>query len=245
MSPQNLIDIGLTAAQAKAYLTLIQKGKTTPPELAKLINETRSNTYMVLEQLEKLGLVKKSETDKKTSYTVENPIALEKVAEARRKQLHDNEMKVKQAMPSLLSYFYSHTEKPGVRMVEGLDGLKSIYEETLRVGEPIYLVRTSQEVSHLGIDYINKYREKRKNRGVHTKAITPDLPEVNHDPEVDKEYLFERTWVKPEDYTAPVEINIYGDKVSFAVFGQETMGVILDNDKIADAMRQLVGLASK
>ena len=242
MSPQNLIDLGLTAAQAKAYLMLIQKGKLTPPALSTLINESRTNTYMVLDQLEKLNLVKKSDTDKKTTYSVESPIALETLAESKRKQLHESEMKVKQAMPALLSYYYSQTEKPGVRMVEGIDGLKSIYEETLKVGETIYLVRSKHEIKHLGADYINKYRARRRDRGISTKAITPSDENFNISPETDKEFLFIRKKIGADDYTAPVEINVYGDKVSFAVFGNETMGVIIDNDKVADAVRQLLDM---
>jgi sugar-specific transcriptional regulator TrmB len=244
MNPQNLVDIGLSLAQAKAYIALVQRGKATPPELSYVIKESRANTYMILEQLENLGLVKKSETEKKLTYLVESPIGLESLAESKRKQLHDSEMKVKQAMPTLLNYFYSFSEKPGVKMVEGLEGLKSIYQDTLRAKQPIRLVRTPKEVTSLGSDYIDEYKAKRTKLGITTQAITPDVPGVNHDPAVDRANLFTRTWVNPEEYNAPVEINIYGNKVAFSVFGETVMGVVIDSPDVAKAMQQLFDLIS-
>ena len=49
-----------------------------------------------------------------------------------------------------------------------------------------------------------------------------------------------RTWLKPESYTAPVEVNIYGDKVALLAYGEDIMGVIIQNPPIAEAMRQMM-----
>lgn len=242
MSPQLLEEIGLNSSQAKVYLALIEKGALTPPAVSEVTNENRTNAYMVLEQLEKLGLAEKLQKAKKLTYQATNPINLEKVSEKRRKAVMDAESRVKQAMPILLSYYYSFTERPGIKLVEGLDGLKEIYQETLRTKEPIYLVRTPHEVKSLGIEYINKYVAKRRELRIPVKAITPDVADAIHNPNVDKSNLLTRKWVKATDYTAPVEINVFGNKVAFASFGEETMGVIIDSPAIAEAMRQLLNL---
>ena len=45
---------------------------------------------------------------------------------------------VKQSMPQMLSYFYSFTEKPGIRLLQGEEGLKEIYQDTLRTKKDIF-----------------------------------------------------------------------------------------------------------
>ena len=91
MSPQLLEEIGLNSSQAKVYLALIEKGALTPPAVSEVTNENRTNAYMVLEQLEKLGLAEKLQKAKKLTYQATNPINLEKVSEKRRKAVMDAE----------------------------------------------------------------------------------------------------------------------------------------------------------
>jgi hypothetical protein len=49
-----------------------------------------------------------------------------------------------------------------------------------------------------------------------------------------------RTWIPSEGYTAPVEIDVYGDKTAFLAFGDEFMGVIVQSPYIAESMRQMM-----
>jgi len=40
-----------------------------------------------------------------------------------------------------------------------------------------------------------------------------------------------------------VEVNVYGNKVSFISFGDETVGTIIESPQIAQAMRELYAMA--
>lgn len=244
MSPQLLQEIGLNPSQAKIYLCLIEKGALTPPQIGEHTAENRTNAYMVLEQLATLGLAEKVDTAKKLTYQATNPINLEKVSEKRRREVMDAETRVKQAMPTLLSYYYSFTERPGIKLVEGIEGLKEIYQETLRAKQPIHLVRTTADVPNMTQSYIDSYRKKRADLGIHTYAVTPMTASAKslRDTGVDQKMLFHRTEISETSYTAPVEINVFGNKVAFAAFGAETMGVIIDSPAIAEAMRQVINL---
>lgn len=59
MNTKTLLEAGLSESQAKAYVALIQQGQLSPPQLADQVKESRTNSYMILEKLEELGLVKK------------------------------------------------------------------------------------------------------------------------------------------------------------------------------------------
>ena len=245
MNPQLLQDLGLTKSQAVVYLRLVEKGELSPPTVATLAGESRSNAYMILQRLEEFGLVERIEKTKKVTYQPLNPVALENLAERKRQKIMKTENQVKQAMPQMLSYFYSFTEKPGIRLLQGTEGLKEIYSDTIRAKEDIYFLRTPSEVQVLGDDYFMRYKKRRADLGITTYAYTIDTPFARRLSRDDKINKMMRTWIKSADYNAPVEINVYGDKVSFLAYGKDIMGVIIHNPPIAEAMRQMFRLIKK
>lgn len=245
MNLELLQSIGLTKSQANTYLVLIQKGELAPPQLAKLNGETRSNTYMILQKLEELGLVEKQKKAKKIIYCPQNPIALEHLAEEKRSNAAKVENQLKQAMPQVLSYFYSFTEKPGIRLLQGAEGLKEIYKDTLRTRQDIYFMRTPSEVKHLGSNYFVQYRKKRAALGITAYAFTENTPSARRHALDDQTNKIVRTMIEPGDYNAPVEVTIYGDKVAYLSYGEEIMGVIVQSASIAESMRQIFRMVGK
>jgi len=240
-----LTDIGLNKTQAKAYIALVKQGSLTPPALAKLINETRTNAYTVLDKLTELGLAKKSERDKKLIYKVENPVALEKLVIANRHEALEREKKIKNAMPTLLNYFYTYSEQPGVRFFQGKEGIEDIYKDQLHTGKTIRVIRSWKDRDFFGKGAYSIWRKRPAKHGIPTIMLSPDVPDANNDPELDKKLLFSRTWMNKNDYTAPVEWDIYGDKVSIISFGEEAIGMIIESPQIADSMRQLFAIMDK
>ena len=224
---------------------MVEKGELSPPAIAKLAGESRSNAYMILRRLETLGLVERMAKHSKVTYQPANPIALEQLAEKMRRDVMKTEGAIKQAMPQMLSYFYSFTEKPGIRLLQGVDGLKEIYNDTIRTKEDFYFLRTPSEVQVLGDDYFFRYKKKRASLGIKTYAYTVDTPFARRLSRDDRVNKMVRTWIKPAYYDAPVEINVYGNKVSFLAYGKDIMGVIIQSPTIAESMRQMFKLVAK
>jgi sugar-specific transcriptional regulator TrmB len=243
MNEELLTDIGLNSGQAKAYLLLIRSGEQTVPDLVEKLGESRTNTYMILEKLEEMGLVTKHAKPRKTTYRANNPTTLEKLTESRRKTLVEAENRVKASLPQMLSYYYTFAEEPGVRLFQGKDELVKIYEDILRTKQTMYMVRTPQEKITQGKELIQKFIRNRVKLGIELKTITPYRSNANKDPQIDKEQLLDRTFFPEEVYDAPVELDIYGDKVAFQSFGEELTGVIIDSPQISKAMRQIFAMA--
>lgn len=243
MDTKTLEQFGLNKTQSKAYLALIRNGSLTPPALAKLIDEARTNSYAVLDRLVELGLAKKVEKNKKFVFYVENPIALEKLAVSHRNEALQREKQVKDAMPTLLNFFYTFSEQPGVRFYIGVDGIKEIYDDILRTRKDIYLVRSLHDQDLMTREYFTKYKEQRAKLGIKTYVLSPsDEPNILK-PEEDKIYNIEQVRLQPGAYTSRAEISIYGNKVAIISFGEEAMGTIIESPQIADAMKQLYSLA--
>lgn len=237
---------GLTESQASGYLALVEHGPLSPTEIAERTNESRTNGYAVADKLVRLGLAVKIDT-KRAAYRAAHPSAVAALAERRRKAVVQNEQAVQSGLDGLISYFYEHSEQPGTRTLEGVDGIKKVYDDTLKSQQSIYLLRTTADIPFLGEDYLDTYRKKRAEKGIHTFALTPHSPEgqQNVDRGEDERMLFHRTWLPQGSYTAPVEIDVYDNTVALIAFGGTQMATIIESAFIAEAMRQILTLLAQ
>jgi predicted transcriptional regulator len=242
MNEELLVGLGLNKTQAKAYLALVRHGSLTPPRLAEITGEKRTNAYVVLDKLVELGLAKRSDAKKKLEYRVENPVALEKLVKQHRDDALQREKLVKDSMPSLLNFFYAYSEQPGIRFFQGLDGLRQIYDDQLRTGKEVSFIRSTADTKLYGYDTMRMLRGKFSKHGIKRHAFSPDAEDIPIDwKHTDQPRLLERTWLG-DSYDASVEWSVYGNKVSIISFGEEAIGMIIESPQIADAMRQILAL---
>lgn len=245
MDSEFLTNLGLTEAQANAYIALVKNGKLTPPQLSKITGVNRTNAYMLLDRLVELNLAKKAEGTSKATYRALNPSNLEELVRKGRREALKREELVKNAMPELLSFFYTYSEQPGVRFFQGRDGILEMYDDILRTGKTLHLVRGATDKEVVGQAELRKFISQRVEKQIRIKALTPVYEDANKDPKQDERWLMERTWVSTDLYSEPVEVDIYGDKVAFMSFGNEAIGVIIESPQIAKSMRKLFELMLK
>lgn len=239
MNEKTLIQLGLNDSQAKMYLVLIRGGLMTPPEIAEATQETRTNAYTVLDRLQELGLVRRTKKGKKLAYEPENPIALERLMEQKRKEVHSAEQQVKASMPALLNYFYTYQNRPGVRYFEGKAGITELYLDQLRTKQDIYFVRSSGDINLLG-NKLYEIIDKRHELGLKVHGIEPaDPKDMEYAHTNDERLGREMAWFPKSTYNEPVNIYIYGNKVAIISYAEETIGVLIESPQIAAAFRQL------
>jgi sugar-specific transcriptional regulator TrmB len=235
--------LGLTSSQAKTYIALIKAGSLTPPQLAIRIKESRTAAYMALGKLEEIGLAKRVESAKKQTFAPANPSALQKFIAKRREEVARAEDQYHEAMPNLLSYYFTHRPEPGVRFFQGEDGLEKIYEDHLRTREFVYVLRTPADDGHFG-QLLYRYMDKRSQMGIHSEILGPGrLSAIEYSRKNDARLKRTSSWYPVEAYKAPVEISIYGNKVSYISFGKEAIGMIIESPQIAEAMREVYAMS--
>lgn len=238
MDNKTLESIGLTESQSKAYITLVQHGSMTAPALAEKINETRTNSYKILDKLTELGLARKDESAKIIVYRVENPVAIESLAIKERNAVLDREKQIRNAMPTLLNYFYTFSEQPGVRFFHGESGLRELLNDILRVRKDVYILRSPADAPTLGEKYFAGYRARRAKLGIKTHIVVQDNPKSRSHSHTDGPLHITRTWLPKNTYNAPVEWDVYGDKVAIISYAQETIGIMIESPQIANSFRQ-------
>ncbi len=239
-----LKDIGLTESQAQSYVELVKVKTITPPELARATGESRTAAYMALAKLEEIGLAEQVQGAKKQTYKATSPSNLDRYIQTKRQQITQLEEKYRAGLSEMLKQYYEVRQETGVQYFRGKEGLRGMYEEHLCAGKDIYLLRTYAD-EHFFEDFLYDYMEKRSKAGIKTYALMPrDIRSINFDkrnPHLNREI----TWYDPKDYTAPVEMTAFGDKVSIISFGEEAVGTILESPQIAEAFKQLLGMAKK
>ena len=235
---------GLSEAQAAVYECLLKNGSMTPSELASKTGQSRENCYAVAKRLVELGLIEQTNA-KKTSYQVLNPSALETLVEKRRKIMAKNEKVVKDNISSLLDIFYANSEMPGARTLEGIEGVKEVFRDNLRTRKDIYFIRTTADKVLSGEangNFLHEYRDQLPLLGIHTYALTPKTPEAMKKVKSgrDKAINLHRVWMPEGDYTAPVEVQAYGNKVALIAFGETQMATIITSPVLSEAIRQML-----
>jgi len=247
MDVQILEDIGLTNPQAQAYIALVEHGASNAPAIAKVIGESRSNTYKLLDRLCELQLVSKDTTTKRVQYYPNSPASLEQLIQRQSSEVDRRNRKLNAAMPSMLDFFFAHSEKPSIRYLQGKEGLTAIYKDQITTQQPVYYVRSTSDVEFMGFKELHhlrnlfpRFKIDRYMLSQDKLASIPILPEDRYPVgESDTLMRLHRTWINVDDYSAPVEWAAYGNKLSIIVFGQEAMGTVIESPAIADAFRQL------
>lgn len=252
MNQDILYDAGLTKTEANAYILLIKNSPCSPPKLADLINESRTNTYKLLETLEQKNLVTRDETQKKLRYWANNPSTLLDGIKKQRQDIEIAEKRVQDSLPSLVNEYFKYSAQPSVHHFNGIDGIQQIYQDQLDDALPITFTMSLSIREFFGEQGMHTIRNKFPARGIHRKAFYPDtphnlLPDELKIPidESDKAMLIERTWVQEEDLQTPVELGVYGNKTYIISLGTELVGMIIESPQIASYFTELFALLDK
>lgn len=235
--------IGLNANESYIYNILLTNGEMSAPDITEKahLKLTRQNTYAVLKSLVKRGLVEEFDKRKKLTYRLEHPQKLLDVLDEEKKALEENERMVESILPEIISDYNLAHNKPGVVYYEGIEGIKKIYEDTLREKpEEILVFRSPFEEEKLG-QYIFGYMKRRATLGIKTKIISPTKPSKETLAE-DKTQLKERKYIKKEIFSLYTEIDIYKNKVAFMTFGKKTMGFIVESPEVSGSMATIFNL---
>jgi hypothetical protein len=191
--------------------------------------------------LERLGLAQKDESDKKIKYWAKNPNALLQHVVDEKEEAELKAKKLQSSIPALVNDFLKYNEQPGVRFFQGKEGIKQVYDDILEEHEDVLVIRSPQDNKFLPESFYNEYQNRRAKLGIKTQIITSKTSTKQRDLELKKC----RTVISTEQYNAPVEYDIYGDKVAILSFDKEAVGMIIESPQIAKSMKQLFELLSK
>lgn len=228
---------GLSDKESALYLTLLEVGPADVATIARNAQVKRPTAYMLLDNLRDMGFVTLQDAATK-QYQAEDP----------RKILAYEQTKISQlerAMPGILGLGSKSEHKPGTRFFSGREGIKAVYEESLLqpAGSEILAIGNAEAVERNIDDFRNWYIKRRSERGIKMRAIIPATSEGVDVARRDPQELRETRLLSPDEFTEPVEVNIYGNKIAAVSFVEnELIGVIIESTVLANVHRQLFEL---
>lgn len=239
-----LKNLGFSDKEAKVYLALLELGESPVQQISDKAKVNRATTYVVLEALQKRGLVTTVEKDKKVIFAAESPRALTRLFRAQEEELKTKHEEFKKVFPELEALFNLSSEKPTVRFFEGQEGVRAIYDDMIESGEKvvrdIYSLEYSEQVKALfPKQEYDDFLKKRKELGITIRSIYTS----ETGPYEGFQLKGERRFVPKEKFPFSADILIYADRVTLTTLKGKLISVIVQSQDIADTMRLVFELA--
>ncbi len=119
---QILEKLGLTEKQAIVYISLLELGEAPMSQLANHAKLKRPTVYLVMGELDMLGVVSEVTKGKKKIYSAVHPKRLGELFTFRQNQFQE-------ILPTLVAKYGTMQGKPRIQMLEGMEGLMHAYKE--------------------------------------------------------------------------------------------------------------------
>ena len=198
-------------------------------QLLKNTSFKRGDLYNVIARLEKVGLIEVNEKENKKIYFPVHPDKLEEIMQETEKEIKNVKNSLNQAIPELISLFNMSANKPGVRFLEGKEGIVKAFEDTFTSQEPIYTYTNGEAVDKYIKEINEKYSNIRNKKGVDKKVLLIDnkynRDRIRNFPYTN--YRFLPANIKPFNNT----LQIYDNKVSYISLRPENLLAVIIYDK--------------
>jgi len=232
-----LEQFGLSTKETALYLALLELGQADVATIAHEAKVKRPTAYVLLDALKEKGFVSLQDGDSRR-FQAEDPRKILAYEGAKLSRLE-------KALPGLLGLASKSQHKPGARFFSGKAGIKAVYEESLLqpAGSEILAIGNAEAVEQSIEDFQNWYIKRRAKSDISMRALIPATPEGLQVAARNAEELRETRLLAPNDFTEPVEVNIYGNKISAVSFvDDELIGVIIESRVLANVHRQIFEL---
>lgn len=226
--------IGLTEKETTIYLACLELGQEGVARIARKANVKRPTAYLVLESLQKRGLIHSIAKERKTLYGAEEPTKLLGVVAEKKRALDT-------VLPYLEAINNRGGVKPSIRFYEGRAGVLRIYEE-IYAGKEIRwwgsIHAMSKEFSSILESFIAGQKKEKQN----VYDLLTDTPA-------------DRTYAKrvarsgyeirffPKDLYVTTDSALFDNKLAFMAFSPEPHGLIVEGEEMVKSFRSLWELA--
>ena len=233
---QILSSLGLLDSEVSTYLAALKNGPSSVLDLTKLTKLSRQGTYTAIQQLIDRGLMSSVVRGKKTFYAIDSPDKLITYAERKQSELKEQLKDLKSVVPELK--LKAGGEKPVVKMYEGKEGIRAIIEN-LGASDPKFLYEMGDREAifqTLTMEDLEPYRKMIDKKKVVITSLYRGKESVGQSK--GPRYFL------PED-TPPFSTNIIIDdkKVTLVTFKGKMHSVVIENEDIAETLKQLFELA--
>lgn len=222
---------GLSESTAKVYVALLSLKQANVSQIARASSLRRTTVYPHIEDLQNRQFLTEVTKGRRTLYTATPPQTLLEMAESQVGSFG-------RTLPQLLAISQASPEKPRVRYYEGVDGIKSVFADTLQAGQEI-VGWSDYEYSMKRLpNFFEQYAQERARRNILYRVIARNTPAGR-----DRAIKANRHLREVKFSNTPgieTDLYIYGDRVAHVNFQTDNMfAVIIEDLKIAATLRAI------
>lgn len=234
-------NFGFTEKETNVYVALLELGKGTVTEISRKARINRTTGYDILNSLASKGVIIISGKKPKQEYAAEPPESITLYLRKEAEKIAENIKKSEEIVPDLV-LLHAFKNRPKIRFYEGKEGLQYVYENTLTSSETIRAYASVEDVHAALPNYFPEYYKRRAKKGIAIRAIFPRTTAALELQTHDREEKRETVLVPADTFNFSPEINIYDNKIMVASW-REKLGIIIESQEIADAMKKIYELA--
>jgi sugar-specific transcriptional regulator TrmB len=223
--------LGLNDNECRIYALLLKEGCLGATEIGARTRISRTNTYNVIELLEKKGLVTRSKESGKTGFRAEHPAALNDYIVAKRGSLDACQIQLSSIMDGLVRDYSLAEHKPGVFRFEGRAGLERVHDQLLKDGLDISIIMDRPLFRKVFGAFNDHFVATRLKKKIRTRVITHDR-EIIKTP--DARELREVRYLDHRIFPFQMDLKITARKLAFTTLREDyAVGVMIEDKELA------------
>src|SRR3989338_6348154 len=236
MNTEILRKLGLDGNEIRIYLSLLELGQTTTGPLVKKSTIPSSKIYHVLDSLISKGIVSYIIEGKVKLFRANRPAILRHLLDIREQETEKLKQELESILPSLEQEFLAEKKEYSVELLEGLRGIKTVYDISLDIahkGDEMYTMGYPILASQLLNAYFKDYHKKIAKKGIRAKILydydTWFWKKREARSHGEQRYL-------PEGIRTPAFIHIFKEYVGVMVVTEkQKLCILIKNKEIADS----------
>ncbi len=233
----SLRSLGLSEREVAIYLAALQSGPSLQLPLAQKAGIKRTSMREFLPDMLARGILQEVVLGKRKYLAATDPRQLVE-------GLQEKAKKAAESLPLLLALQSDPKDKPQVRFYDGIEGVKRVYEETLKVGLPMYSFANVAAIHPQLEEWLVKsYVPRRHSNNVQNYVLVSDTPGA-------RELIPDDPWrynkfVNQEKFPFKMEVLVFGDFVAFVHFSKfdEPSATLIQSQSAAVTLRSVHQLA--
>ncbi|MEK7140759.1 MAG: helix-turn-helix domain-containing protein [Patescibacteria group bacterium] len=230
---------GLDPKEASVYQEILQNGKIAVLNIARNLGLKKGDLYNILRRLENQKLIYPVPGCKRLTYSITDPEIIERAILAKEKNLEE----AKGRLFNLFSLYNLNIGKPGMRFAQGKEGIKKIFNETLKSKTEILSYADGDGWIANFPKYLKWYEGERIRRNIKERIILPDTEMTTSYLKSYNTKVTEFKFIPHEEFKFSSEINIFDNKVVYVTMREPFIALLIEDKEIADTQRAIFKLS--
>ena len=229
MDIQILEDIGLSNAEIKVYLALLELGTSTAGPILEKSGLQNSVVHMTLNKLIERGFVTFVKEGKRNHYQATNPKHIIDF-------INEKKERFEEILPELLVKQQQAKEKPEIVTFRGIRGIKELLMELLDAGgKEHHTFGSTAKSLMLGDAWWVSYHKKRSQRGIKAKLL---FNESLAHWKAEIKYPKSEVRYTKAGFEPLTETIIRNDKIGIIIWSDKPLGIIIHQKEAAESYDQ-------